>query len=87
MQVLKTMQDDGVATLTVSIGDDDHKFEAWVDGDTALVEHQETLTWRGVITAAEPDEDIYKELMVSDEMTSFLDENGCKSIKRADPQS
>jgi hypothetical protein len=32
---------------------------------------------------SEPDEDIYKELMVSDEVTAFLDEYGCDSVKRA----
>lgn len=83
MQVLKTEEEDGVATLTISIGDDDHKFEVWADGDTALVEYQETLSWRGVIQTSEPDEDIYKELMVSEEMTEFLNEQACSSVKRA----
>ena len=86
MHVLKTEQESGVATLTISIGDDDHKFEVWVDGDTALVEYQETLSWRGQLRVSDPDETIYKELMVSDEMTEFLNEYDCDSVRRADPQ-
>jgi len=86
MYVLKTEQERGIATLTISIGDDDHKFDVWVDGDTALVEYQETLSWRGKIRVSEPDEMIYKQLMVSDEMTEFLNEYGCESVKRAEPE-
>jgi arabinogalactan endo-1,4-beta-galactosidase len=87
MHVLKTMQEDGVATLIISIGDDDHQFEVWADGDTTLVEYQETLSWRGQIHVSDPDETIYKELMVSEQMTEFLNENGCDSVKRAEPKS
>lgn len=86
MRVLKTDNEEGVATLTISIGDDDHMFEVWVDGDTALVEYQETLSWRGQIRTSEPDEDIFKSLVVSDQMTEFLEEYDCDSVKRAEPQ-
>ena len=84
MQVLKTDEEDGVARLTISIGDDDHMFEVWADGNTALVEYQETLSWRGTIRTSEPDKDIIKELMVSDEMTEFLQEQGCDSVRKAE---
>lgn len=87
MQVLKTEDEKGVATLTISIGDDDHMFEVWADGNTAFVEYQETLSFRGQIRVSDPDEDIYKELMVSDEMTEFLEEYECESVRRAEPQS
>jgi len=83
MHVLKTMQEAGVATLTISIGDDDHKFEVWKDGDTAYVEYEETLTWRGQVEVSEPDEDVFKALVVSDEMTEFLDENDCDKVQRS----
>jgi len=86
MQVLKTEQEGCVATLTASIGDDDHRFEIWADGDTAFIEYQESLSWRGIVQATEPDEDIYRSLMVSDEVTEFLDEHECDSVKRADPK-
>ena len=86
MQVLKTEQESGIITLTITIGDDDHMFDVWVDEDTALVEYQETCSWRGQIRVSEPDEDIFKELMLSDEMTEFLDEHDCQSVKRAEPK-
>ncbi len=85
MYVLSTVDDDGVATMTVSLADDDHKFDVWTKGDTALVEYQESLSWRGEIRVSEPDEDIYRQLMVSDQMTEYLDKTGVTSVRRAEP--
>lgn len=87
MQVLKSEDEEGVATVTITFGDDDHKFELWKDGDTAYVEYQETLSWRGQIRVSDPDEEIYKALMVSDEVTDFLAEHDCKRVQRADPKA
>jgi hypothetical protein len=85
MYVLSTEESDGVATMTISIADDDYKFDVWAEGDTALVEYQETLSWRGQIRVSEPDEDVFKALMVSDEMTEMLDEWDVAGVKRAEP--
>jgi len=85
MFVLSTENDDGVATMTISIADDDHKFDVWVDGDEALVEYQETLSWRGEIRVSEPDEDVFKALMVSEEMADLLDEWNVSGVRRAEP--
>lgn len=87
MQVLKTEQEEGVATLTISIAQDDHKFEVWTEDNTALVEYQESLSYRGTIEVSEPDEYVYKELMVSDEMTEFLDRYDCNSVRKAKPEA
>jgi hypothetical protein len=76
----------GVAEVTINIYDEDHKFDLWVEGDTAKVSYEETLSFRGQIRVSEPDEDIFKSLVVSDEMTAFLDEHDCESVKRAEPQ-
>lgn len=86
MYTMKTEQKPGVAVLTISVAQDDHQFEVWVNEDTALVEYQETCSWRGQIRVSEPDEDIFKELVLSDEMTEFLDEHDCQSVKRAEPK-
>lgn len=85
MHIISTVHDDGVATMTVSLADDDHKFDVWVEGDEALVEYQETLSWRGNIRVSKPDEDVFKSLMVSDEMTRFLNEAGVEGVRRAAP--
>lgn len=82
MQVLKTDEDDSVARLTVSIGDDDHRFEISAQGDTAVVEYEETLTWRGAIEVSEPDDDIWLNVMASEAVTEFLDTHDCQSVKR-----
>jgi hypothetical protein len=85
MEVLTTMQDDGVATMTVTFADDDHKFEVYRDGKNALVEYQETLSWRGQIRVAQPDDKVYRALMTSDEMTAFLERYNLNGVQRADP--
>jgi len=85
MYVLSTEEDDGTATMTISIADDDHKFELWSDGNEALVQYQESLSWRGQVRVIEPDERVYKALMTADEMMSLLDKWGVESVRRAAP--
>jgi len=85
MYVLSTENGDGTATMTISVADDDHKFDVWAEEDEALVDYQETLSYRGNIQVSEPDEFIFKELMLSDEMMSLLDEWDVSGVRRADP--
>lgn len=77
-----TDHEDGSADFTVSFADDDYKFSASAQGEKAVVQYEETLTWRGQIRASEPEDDIFKELMVSDEMTSFLEAYGLEGVRR-----
>lgn len=81
--VMLTDHEDGTATATISIADDDYKFDVWEDAGDALIEFQECLSWRGQIRVSEPDEDVFKALMVSDEMTELLEEWGVSGVKRA----
>jgi hypothetical protein len=85
MYVLSTEVGDSEATMTVSIADDDHKFDVWAEGDAALVSYQESLTWRGEIKVSDPDEDIYRALMTSEEMTSLLNRWDVSGVRRAAP--
>lgn len=85
MYVLSTEVGDSEATMTVSIADDDHKFDVWAEGDAALVSYQESLTWRGEIKVSDPDEDIYRTLMTSEEMTSLLNRWDVSGVRRAAP--
>jgi len=85
MYVLSTENGDGTATMTISVADDDHKFDVWAEEDEALVDYQETLSYRGNIQVSEPDEFIFKEFMLSDEMMSLLDEWDVSGVRRADP--
>lgn len=85
MFVLSTETDNGVATMTISIADDDHTFDVWEEGDEALVEYQETLSYRGTIQVSDPDESVYKMLMTSDEMMNLLDKWDVRGVRRADP--
>lgn len=73
---------DGSADFTLSFAEDDHRFGVSGSGDTAIVEYEETHTWRGQIMVSEPAEEIFKELMTSDEMTRFLDDNEYTNVRR-----
>ena len=84
--VMVTDHEDETATMTISVADEDYKFDVWKEGSSAMVEFQECLSWRGQLRVSDPDETIYKELMVSDKMTEFLNEYDCDSVRRADPQ-
>lgn len=84
MQVFKTVEEDGSAEMTVSFGDDDHRFSVWSEGSTAYVQYEETQLYRGEVVVAEPDDDIYRALMQSDEMTDYLDSQELRNIQRAD---
>jgi len=83
MHVLTTEIDDGVAQMTVAFAEDDYMFEVTVEDGVALVDYEETRTWRGQIRVSDPGNDIYKALMTSDEMTAFLNKHSCDSVKRA----
>jgi len=85
MYVLSTEEDDGTATMTITFAENDHQFEVWSDGVEALVQYQESLTYRGSIEVSEPDESVYKALMTSDEMVSLLERWGVESVRRATP--
>jgi len=85
MYVLSTEVGDSEATMTVSIADDDHRVDVWAEGDAALVSYQESLTWRGEIKVSDPDEDIYRALMTSEEMTSLLNRWDVSGVRRAAP--
>lgn len=80
--IMSSIEMDGSANFTVSFADDDHKFSASAEGDTAVVEYEETLSWRGQIRVSEPDETLFKELMQSTEMTEFLDQYGLTGVRR-----
>lgn len=80
--VLCTDNGDGSADFTVTFADEDHKFSASAQGNKAVVEYEETLSWRGQIRVSEPDEDVFKTLMQSEEMTQFLEDNDLGSVKR-----
>lgn len=81
-KVFSTFHDDGSAEFTITIADDDHKFSVSGDGDTAWVEYEETLSWRGQIRVSEPDEDVWKMLMQSDEMTQYLERSSLSGVRR-----
>lgn len=85
MYVLASEEDKGVASMTISFADEDHTFDVWAENSTALVEYQETLSWRGEIRVSEPDDEVYKALMVSDEMTTMLEKWDVSSVQRAEP--
>lgn len=83
--VLSTEVSDGEAVVTVSLADDDYKFDLWQEDGIALVDYQETLSYRGDIKVKDPDEDIYRALMTSDEVATLLDRWDASGVRRAAP--
>lgn len=80
--VLVSENADGSADFTISVDDNDHKFSAVADGDSATLSYEETLTWRGQIRVAEPNEEIVKLLIQSDQMTMWLESNDLNEVRR-----
>jgi hypothetical protein len=74
MYILSSFSNDSdtSATITISTGEIDHKFDAWKEGSHAYVSYQESCGERGTIRVSEPSEDVYKALMTSHEMTTLL---------------
>lgn len=80
--VLSSDYGDGSADFTVSFADDNYKFSAVARENEAVVQYEETLSWRGQIRVSEPDDTVFKTLMVSEEMTTFLEDNSLDSVRR-----
>ena len=86
--VLRSDQEEGIAQFTVSIGEDDHRFEAWTEeyeGETrCLVSYEETHTWRGRMDVLPegPETDVWEILHASDQFLDFIEETGADTIRR-----
>jgi hypothetical protein len=82
MNVQYTDNGDGSAEFTLTVDEEDHKFSAVEQGERALLEYEETQSWRGTIRVSEPTQRLYRAVMTSEEMTEFLEENNLRSVKR-----
>jgi len=81
--VYSTINDDGSAEFTIAVDGEDHKFSASPNnGTTAVISYQETLSNRFQIRVKEPDNEVFKLLMQSDEVTEYLEREGLTTIRR-----
>jgi predicted RND superfamily exporter protein len=80
--VFVTEHNDGSADFTIVVDDDDHKFSASPEDGQAIVEYEETLSWRGEIRVSEPRNEVFKMLMQSNEMTNYLESNDLTGVRR-----
>lgn len=83
VHVLCDEVDEGINRVTVEMYDDNHRFDVMVDGETANVEYQETLNYRGEIVVREPNDDVWEELVGSKEFLSAIPD-GVKNVRRVD---
>jgi hypothetical protein len=81
--IRSTVHSDGSADFTFSSGSVDHKFSATPDDGDAIIEYEETQLERGTIRVSYPNEDVWKELMQSDQVTAYLERSDLSSIRRA----
>lgn len=84
MPIFMTEQGES-AVITYSDGSEDYKFEVWPEHGEALVEYQETCSWRGKIQVSDPHESIYRKIIQSDEMTTFLEKRNLEGATRLRP--
>lgn len=81
--VFRKDKGDDSAEFTISVDEEDHRFSASASAsDCAVVDYDETLTWRGQICVSEPDEYVFKLLMQSEKMTEYLEANDLNGIRR-----
>ena len=77
------LDDDGQnATITVSMGDVDHRFSVRVDDGIAVVQFEETMGDRGIIRTSEPATGVWKRVMQSDKLTAFIERHGAETVVR-----
>lgn len=79
--VMRTIEEDGTGRFTVTIDGEDHRFEVSLKGDTATIEYQETLSWRGQIRTKEPSEEVYHELVKSRDFQQYTQD--VSEVRRA----
>ncbi len=70
--VQKTIEQDGVARMTVSKDGSDHRFTVAIDGEMLSIEHEESHCWRGRIDTSEPPEEIFDALVESREFREYV---------------
>lgn len=72
--VMLTVEDDGTGRFTVSVDEEDYRFEVVATGGSVEIEYIETLSWRGQIRVSEPRDEVYDVLTSSEEFQQFVGE-------------
>jgi hypothetical protein len=68
--VMKTIEEDGTARITVSLDECDYRFSVVADSGRVSIEYEESQLWRGQIETSEPPDAVYDILV---ESTAFRD--------------
>lgn len=72
--VMLTVEDDGTGRFTVSVDEEDYRFEVVATDGSIEIEYIETLSYRGQIRVAEPRDEVYEILTNSDEFQGFIED-------------
>lgn len=70
--VMKTIEEDGTARITVSCDGCDHRFNVAADTNHVSIEHEESQLERARIETSEPPDEIYDILVESAEFREFV---------------
>lgn len=70
--VMLTVEPDGTGRFTVSVDEEDHRFEVDVSSNSVEIEYVETLSYRGQIRFSDPRDEVYEILTSSEEFQSFV---------------
>jgi hypothetical protein len=70
--VMKTVEEDGTARITVSHDGFDYRFNVAANTNHVSIEHEESQCGRGRIETSEPPDEIYDILLESAEFREFV---------------
>lgn len=78
-----TVHEDGSAEFTLSLGVYAHKFSASPEaGGVASLSYEESNVGRGEIEVLDPPERVFRQVIQSDEMTQYLNDQNLSKVKR-----
>lgn len=83
--VHSTIYNDGSADFTIQRDEESHQFSASTqrNSSNALLSYEETLSERGVVRVSQPPHEVWGDLMMSDEMTEYLEsQDGITGVTR-----
>lgn len=79
--VMLTDNGDGSARVTLSGVGADIRFSIAESGDKAVIEYEETMLGRGNVRVSQPDEDIWRAVATSDEVTEWIEDHNLTGVK------
>lgn len=79
--VLNEETGNGISRVTVEFCDDKYRFDVMVEDEAAFIEFQEMIDYRGDIKTVDPPDEVWTDLLTSEELMDALPD-GVRNVKR-----